>query len=191
MSKGFCECGCGRKTNVAKKTDRSSGRVKGKHFRYCRGHHFRIPAKKRFWEKVKKSDGCWEWQAHCNQLGYGTFVFRNKPWLAHRVSWVLCRGEIPKGKLVLHHCDNPGCVNPDHLYIGTNQDNTNDKMERGRINPVKGSRHYKAKLSERDVIKIREMYASGDYLQREIAAIFNVTRTAICEITRGASWKHV
>ena len=87
--------------------------------------------KERFWEKVDKSGDCWKWIAHLLK-GYGRFRLNNKTWSAHRVSWTLHYGEIPEGMCVLHRCDNPGCVNPEHLFLGTRTDNMKDRDQKGR-----------------------------------------------------------
>lgn len=88
---------------------------------------------KRFWNKVKKTDYCWLWTAYTNSDGYGQFWFRGTMGKAHRFSWILHNGEIPKGVCVLHiECDNPPCVNPDHLELGTDADNMQDCLKKGR-----------------------------------------------------------
>ncbi|WP_223643966.1 HNH endonuclease [Corallococcus sp. EGB] len=85
----------------------------------------------RFWEKVRKGEGCWEWTlAHLR--GYGVFTANGKHLRAHRVAWELTNGPIPEGVLVCHHCDNPGCVRPDHLFLGSNADNNADRDSKGR-----------------------------------------------------------
>lgn len=88
---------------------------------------------KKFWSKVniKSEDECWEWTNHILPTGYGQFRIGDKKFRAHRVSWVISRGSIPKDKLVLHTCDNKKCVNPNHLYIGDHSDNTYDTVLRG------------------------------------------------------------
>lgn len=87
----------------------------------------------RFWSKVRKGDGCWEWQAKRFDNGYGSFaVSRNKNQGAHRVAWELTNGPIPAGMSVLHHCDNRPCVRPDHLFLGTQLDNMRDMLAKGR-----------------------------------------------------------
>ena len=90
----------------------------------------------RFWSKVKKSKGCWEWQACTNEAGYGIVgVGGKRTDRAHRVSWRLRYGEIPEGLFVLHRCDNRKCVRPSHLFVGTNQDNVDDMVAKGRNSP--------------------------------------------------------
>ena len=89
----------------------------------------------KFWRRVAKGDGCWLWTGGKNNLGYGRFYVRQVLWRAHRVAWILERGEIPVGLWVLHHCDNPSCVRPDHLFLGTPKDNTADMYAKGRAKP--------------------------------------------------------
>lgn len=91
-------------------------------------------AAERFWRKVKKSDGCWEWTGTKNSRGYGMFTpTPGKRVLAHRFSWEMENGRIPDGLFGCHRCDNPGCVRPDHLFVGTNSDNIRDAVAKGRI----------------------------------------------------------
>lgn len=91
------------------------------------------PVADRFWEKVTKGDGCWEWQGARIPHGYGNMTVPDHGHdYAHRISWQLHNGEIPAGLWVLHHCDNPPCVRPDHLFLGTAQDNVDDSIRKGR-----------------------------------------------------------
>lgn len=86
----------------------------------------------RFWAKVEKTDGCWEWTAFVHPKGYGMFGVGREARRAHRVSYEIANGPIPDGLCVCHSCDNRRCVRPDHLFLGTNQDNVDDKMRKGR-----------------------------------------------------------
>ena len=111
-----------------------------------------------FWNKVDKAGDCWLWQASKTHNGYGQF-FAGLECRAHRVSWVLHNGPIPEGMLVLHTCDVRHCVNPSHLFLGNGRDNTRDMIKKGRM--CVGSRHKRAKLTEKDVIHIREARERG------------------------------
>lgn len=101
-----------------------------------------IPPETRFWSHVDKSGThgswngtpCWVWTAHCMHDGYGTFKFKGKDELAHRVAYLMTHGSIPPGHEILHHCDNPPCCNPAHLFTGTQFDNMRDMVAKGRQN---------------------------------------------------------
>ncbi len=87
----------------------------------------------RYHKNVIKQDNCWEWNAAKNESGYGVISYKSRTIGAHRASWLLHKGEIPNRLLVLHHCDNPPCSNPDHLFLGTHKDNSQDAMKKGRL----------------------------------------------------------
>lgn len=95
----------------------------------------RLTLEQRFWGKVTKGDGCWLWQASLGSMGYGQIM--DDSWKvigAHRASWELAHGQpVPAGMCVCHHCDNPACVRPDHLFLGTRKDNTQDALKKGRL----------------------------------------------------------
>lgn len=132
---------------------------------------------------------CWPWTG-TTRKGYGVVSIQNsKNRDAHIVAWELHHGvPVPAGMVVRHSCDNPPCVNPAHLLLGTHADNSNDKVERGR--QAKGSRHGIAKLAEVDIPIIRQMYHDGVY-QRVIAERFGVTQGAIHQVLAGKTWSHV
>ena len=116
----------------------------------------------RFWAKVRRSlDGeCWEWTASRTLGGYGQMVIANKHFLAHRMSWVIAFGEIPSGMCVLHKCDNPRCVNPRHLFLGTVIDNALDRDRKGRGRPRKSGK-FARKFTDEQIAAIREDKAKG------------------------------
>lgn len=149
---------------------------------------------RRFWSKVSIAGGddCWNWQDHCNKCGYGTIVIQRGSKLAHRIAWELTHGPIPTGLCVCHSCDNPACCNPAHLWIGTHADNMQDMVRKGRsMNGPHGESVHTAKLTEAQVILIRDLYASRHYTQDGLAALFNVTQGNIKCIVNGGTWKHL
>lgn len=138
---------------------------------------------------LDKSDGpdaCWPWQGTVNGGGYGKMtVTTGLRRYAHRVSWELVNGPIPKGLNVLHHCDNPPCCNPAHLWIGTQRDNMNDKVSKGRHD--RGETHPYAVLSAAKVIEIR----ASSLAQAKLAEKFGVSRQTIGDARTGRTWKHI
>lgn len=141
----------------------------------------------RFWKNVQKGkdDECWLWTASKRSNRYGAFRTGLKSNSAHRFSWELHFGKIPDGMVVCHKCDNPPCVNPNHLFLGTHAENQNDKKNKGRA--ARGERNNKAKLTESDVRKIRILIEQG-VSSREIGKKFNVLHSAILTIKNGKNW---
>lgn len=137
--------------------------------------------------------GCWLWTGYVNRrFGYGVAWNGIKDVSAHRLSWTLHRGEIPCGIHVLHKCDNRGCVNPDHLFLGTNKDNVLDRVAKGRgvRNQARGERHGRATVREDDVLKIRELAASG-VLKSVLARKFGLNASTVGDIVWRKSWRHI
>jgi hypothetical protein len=129
----------------------------------------------RFWKKVRKTEGCWEWIAAKQRFGYGVIRAddaRHTLMPAHRFSWQLHRGPIPKGQFVLHRCDNPACVRPDHLFLGTQFDNMTDMTAKGK-RPVK--------LNVAQVHVIKRLKGNGLKL-KEVATAFRVSVSTIHRI---------
>lgn len=150
----------------------------------------------RFWSKVNK-DGptqphmdtsCWEWLGYCNKnYGYGRFSIDGRLGLAHRFSWILQYGELPKDLDILHKCDNPSCVNPSHLLLGTHQDNMQDMVKKGRHRTLKGEHNSWAKLTRLQVDEIRAK--SIHTTQAQLGREYGVTQAAIHLIVKGKNWK--
>ena len=168
-----------------------------------------------FWGKVDKEKStffyngskCWEWTAGQNPKGYGQFLAGRKMELAHRVAWVIANGEILDNLHVLHHCDNPSCVNPSHLFLGTELDNARDKEMKGRGNHARGNRsarythpestargecHGMSKLTWENVREIRRRYKwggiGGDDL-KTLSLEFEVDASVIHDVVRNKTWK--
>lgn len=158
----------------------------------CKGKampHPTRPPEERFWEKVTKTDTCWVWNAATNRGGYGQFRSGSEIGiLAHRFSWSIHFGGIPNGLFVCHKCDNPPCVNPDHLFLGTHDDNIADAASKKRM--AHGENSGPAKLRDYDVMKMREIRESGA-TYAEIATRFGVSPNTAKSAILGLTWKHL
>jgi len=141
-------------------------------------------------EPVTES-GCWIWMAGRKSDGYGAVNFEGITTGAHRAAYTIFVGPIPRGMFVCHRCDVPPCVNPAHLFLGTNSDNMQDRDAKGRHRPVRGTTHPLAKLTEDRVRAIRERYAAGGVYMRELAAEFGVSKTRVKDAIRQITWAHV
>lgn len=146
----------------------------------------------RFWEKVKKTETCWIWSAHrrgnYGRIGKGVTC---RDVNAHRVSWEIHNGPIPKGMNVLHRCDNRPCVNPDHLFLGTQADNLNDCVLKGRHGDWRGEKNGRAKLTGKQVREIREKYLPKEVTASKLAKEYGVSRMHIYKILYRTNWKHI
>lgn len=149
---------------------------------------------------VIDNNNCWVWTGRVNNVGYGEFSLNGKNFRVHRASYLLYKGEIPDKMLVCHTCDVRRCVNPDHLWLGTHQDNTDDAVAKGRIKRLpprikkghrRGSGHFLAKLTEDDVREMRALYAKGGWTHKQLGEKYNVNRVAITLILNGKNWAHV
>lgn len=138
---------------------------------------------------IKKSeDECWPWQGKTDKDGYGLFWFVDNNRRSNRMAWIIYVGEIPSGMMVCHDCDNPGCVNPKHLFLGTSFDNNKDMYDKGRDNIAKGEDKWNATLTNEDIPIIREMLAKHIKISF-IAQKFNTKPENIRNIKRGYTWK--
>ena len=184
---GYCHCGCGKKTNICKHT--KDGIKRGQPTRFLIGHGRCIypPEEQRFWAKVYKKlpEECWLWTGAKNHRklgGHGSMLWKGKLTNAHRISWEIHYGPIPKGMQVLHDCpseDNPACVNPRHLYLGTHADNMRDKAIKGQA---------KTKLRPEEAIIIFNL--KGKMSAIEIGKTFNVHSMMAYHIWNKKVWKH-
>lgn len=145
------------------------------------------PAEKRFARLAKlMPSGCIEWQGSTFKAsGYGRTKLQDKYWRTHRLAWTLANGPIPDGMCVCHKCDNRLCVNIDHLFLGTNDENMADMVAKGRAS--RGVRHHRAILNEAHVLEIRESKETHNQLAKR----FGVTYHAIRHIRYGHIWKFV
>lgn len=175
-------------------------------FGYCSRHYQRFkkygsplggiknhaPVEERFWRYVKKTDECWEWIGNKRRFGYGSIQVAgkgSKKTPAHRLSYTMHVGPIPDGLFVMHKCDNPSCVNPDHLQLGTPKDNTQDMIAKGRkrvVAPV-GEGNGKSKLTNEIALYIKKSASTNAQLARELGLSPNCIRG----VRTGRTWKHV
>ncbi len=167
--------------------------------------------KEKLLNKIKIINNCWEWQGGLNNAGYGKIRNGKKHLSAHRLSYELFKGQIPEGKLVCHSCDNKKCVNPDHLWLGTQKENIQDAKKKGILpkqfgrkhseetlkklklrkhSDRRGDKHHLKKLTSDDVFKIRELLDQG-IKQVEIAKLYDVDSSAISNIKRKRNWSHI
>jgi hypothetical protein len=148
-----------------------------------------------FWNHVSKTDTCWTWIGSIyRQTGYGRFYIgqdgKKKLYAkAHRLAYELTKGPIPDGLIICHTCDNPSCVNPDHLYAGTWADNMRDRDT--RLRHYHGERVNTNKLNEEQVLEIRARYANGETNKSQLAREYGVSNPLIGFIIRGQSWRHL
>lgn len=153
---------------------------------------------------VNEETGCWEWIGLRDKNGYGRIKLERKTRGVHRVFYSIMISDVPDEMLVCHHCDNPPCCNPEHLFLGTNQDNTADRHKKGR--DASGDRHFSrthpellargkkngsAKLTDADVLEIRERYIPYRCSCPMLAAEFNVSKSAIFRIVKRKNWSHI
>jgi hypothetical protein len=151
----------------------------------------------RFWSKVEKTDGCWIWTAHKSKDGYGQYTMATKYGLcdsdrAHRIAYNLTFDDYDSSLEVCHKCDNPECVRPDHLFLGTMSDNRQDCANKGRLhfqtNPFKGEKHGRAKLDWNTVREIRRLHEEEGIPQVKLVEMFGVGKSAISAIIRKENW---
>lgn len=152
----------------------------------------------RFWAKVDTSGDCWLWTAARMPKGYGLLWYapERRTIMAHRVAWIIAYGEIPDGMEVLHRCDNPPCVRLDHLFLGTQADNVQDMLGKGRgyldgpHQAARGSQHGQAKVTEAQVVEIRTKRAAGVHWDA-LRGQYGLSETSLANIVKRKTWQHV
>jgi hypothetical protein len=151
----------------------------------------KLTPREKFLAKVcpDAASGCWLWRGMVVGTGYGMVRFERKMYPAHRLAWKFFRGEIAPGLSVCHKCDVRACVNPEHLFLGTQADNMRDMKERGRS--PHGEKHSRSKLTAEQVSRIKMMLAEGRMYMSELAREYGVTPATISSIARGTTWRHV
>jgi len=137
----------------------------------------------RFWNKVEITDlvDCWNWTSYQNKFGYGRINVGGKIKYSHRIAWRLVYGEIPNGQFVCHKCDNPSCNNPNHLFLGTMQDNTIDMVRKGRAGRI---------LTKEQVLSMRSLHASGMNC-KQLSTQFNTEISNVYRIVNRNRWQHI
>ncbi len=153
----------------------------------------------RFWQKVDINtvsyDTCWIWIGTLNYFGYGQLAYRGKNYQAHRISyWIyktFYKNNFIKNSLIhaCHKCDNPSCVNPNHIFLGSASENKQDSINKDRV-PI-GENCWNSILTSSQILEIRQLYATGKYIQRKLAKRFNVTRSTISSIINKNCWTHI
>jgi hypothetical protein len=145
----------------------------------------------RFWDKVSRDDdGCFRWTREKNLKGYGRFLWKGQRYAAHRFVYAITRMSDPGELLVLHHCDNPGCVNPEHLFLGTARDNTIDMCRKGRHADFRGEASPSRVLTNEKVVAIR-LACGHRKTQTAIAKEFGVHTATVSSIVRRETWRHI
>lgn len=147
-----------------------------------------LTAEQRFWARVDKSGECWLWTGGKDGCGYGYIHYGGQQQRTSRVSFQMAHGPIPPGQCVCHRCDNPACVNPAHLFLGTHAENMRDSVVKRRMHP--GERHISAKLTDEQVMEIRRKWAAGA-TSTEIAAEYGLNRGTVSSLGAGKHWTHL
>ena len=140
------------------------------------------------WVNYSASNGCWEWTGSKDGGGYGMAFVDGVMVKSHRYSWEYYFGSIPSGLWVLHKCDNPACINPEHLFLGTNGDNMKDKVKKERQSRLFGDKNGRCVMTKDLVIELRQLYASGKFSYRDLVGRFNISQTQVARIIKKESW---
>jgi hypothetical protein len=199
---GYCHCGCGQKTSIAQNSAPHRGYLRGEPSKYI-ANHFHAPNRPatepeaRFWKLVDRRgpNQCWEFKGSKGRNGYGQVWSYGKIIRTHRFSWTIHHGPIPDGMFVCHRCDNPSCVNPDHLFLGTHLENMADMTRKGRGRNSGEGRPGENNpchiLTEVDVLAIRNDPELSKLSQVEVGLRFGVSRQTVSDIRSGKRWRYL
>lgn len=157
----------------------------------CRSAESQSRNDEKFWAKVEKTDDCWLWTGSTNYAGYGVFYpQKHRSILAHRRAYAQTYGKLSDDVCVLHKCDNPPCVNPDHLFAGTRGDNIMDMVSKGRNRHLKGIHHPHAKLNP-DIVRDMRIFYDGGFSYRDIGEMLGLHHSTVARIINKETWRHV
>lgn len=185
--KWLCHCDCGNKKLM---------KIYGNHAKSC--GCLKSPAENEYHERIKQRlvnnrkitpSGCWEWTLNKDKAGYGMMTYRQDPIRCHRASYLAFKGPINDNLCVCHTCDNKLCFNPEHLFLGSNADNTADMISKKR--QACGSRCGTSKLNEDQIIEMRTLYSTGNFTQKELGEKFGIHHHKVYEIVNKRTWRHV
>jgi len=191
-------CGCGNPTKIADKDRADRGYIKGLPHKYIAGHVFKTIKNHaaHFWSRINKEGPmhpilgtrCWLWTGAVSNTGYGSLEFDGVGADAHRVAWYITHGEWPTNE-ICHHCDIRLCVNMEHLFHGTRQENIDDAVAKQRH--AHGENHNFTKLTNEKVLEIRAKYATGNYTYKDLGDVYGTVSQNIGDIVNGVTWKHI
>ena len=186
--KWICQCECGNQitclgSDLKKGYKKSCGC-------WRKPKEIKESSENRFWKFVSKTENCWDWTGSKANYGYGQLSINGKPVRANRYSWILHNGEIPTGLMICHKCDNPSCVNPEHLFLGDQTANMQDMISKKRQKISKGCEKSSCKLNETQVKNIRHLY-KNPFSARELAEKFQISKQNIYDIVNLKAWKHI
>lgn len=188
---GKCQCGCGQDARIAAQSMTRRGNLKGHPVRFLDTHRGVDSLLEKFNAGIDKGspDECWLWKGG-NTGRYGRIKTRSVSIAAHRASYQIHFGTIPEGMFVCHHCDNPRCVNPNHLFLGTPLDNMRDKTEKGRGRYLHGEENPISRLTSKQVTEVRSRAKNGER-QSHLAREFGICQATVSEIVLYKIWRHV
>jgi hypothetical protein len=193
----LCQCGCGGEVLKSKQSEYTKGYKKGEARKFISGHNLKTyikPISKRIKENIiiNNNTNCWEWNGYKDKNGYGIIGYKNKKWFVHRLIYLLIGGILTSEKPhVLHHCDNPSCCNPLHLFSGNDADNNRDMIQKGRKVILRGERAGNAKLTVEQVINIKTLREEKKIPYKLIANKYNISEHHVWLICKKMTWKHL